>query len=160
MSEERLAALEGNFRAVTDQVGRLMDIVLQKGFEPAFRCAHSGLLLPGNFVKDWGREFGVGYGPSPVSEILDTDYSVPPPAITPDIRRIEQIMHPVRVCGAQVDLVMVSPEEFEAKAAILDSRDPGMERRASIVRAKQMQNPQSRLPNVYAAWERARKGAF
>ena len=146
-TETRLKELESQLRAATDKIGRLMDRILQKGFVPAFRCNHSGLLLPGNYVKDWGREgIGIGLGPDPVSEVLDTDYDTAPAPISPEIRRVEQVMHPVGVCRAQVDLIMVHPEEFEASKAILDREDRLMERRCSIVRARQMVNPRSRLP--------------
>lgn len=156
--DEKVADLESQIRAVTDRVGGLLDRVMQKGFVPAFRCSHSGLLLPGEYVRDWGRHgIGIGLGPNPVSEVLDTDYDAPPPALTPDIRRIEQIMHPVGPCMGQIDLVMVHPDDFAGQAAVLHRDDDLMETRAKIVRAKQLVNPRSRL----AIMERAfglRKG--
>lgn len=161
MTPEKFAELEAQLRAVTDNVGRLMDQVAKKGFVPAFVCNHSGLLLPGNYVKDWGREgIGIGLGPDPVSEVLDTDYDTPPAAITPDIRRVEQVMHPVGVCRAQVDLVMVAPEEFEGRRAVLDRQDRLMERRCSIVRGKQMTNPRSRLPLMLRAFNIQEGGLY
>lgn len=156
--EARIAELESQLRSVTDNVGRLMDQVTQKGYLPAFRCGHSGLLLPGDYVKEWGRLYGIGLGIHPVSEVLDSEYEVAPPAVTPEIRRIEQIMHPVRNSCAQVDMVMVSPEELEASAAILDLEDPNMDERMLIVRARQLKNPASRLPAMLASWERIKKG--
>lgn len=147
MTEEKFAELESQLRAVTDNVGRLMDKIAQKGYVPAFRCNHSGLLLPGNYVKDWGRDgIGIGLGPHPVSEVLDTDYDTAPAPISPEIRRIEQVMHPVGACMSQVDLVMVDPAEFKETKAVMDREDRLMERRCSIVRARQMVNPRSRLP--------------
>lgn len=140
MSEERIAALEANLRAVTDQVGSLLDRVLQKGFVPVFRCSHSGLLYPADFVREWGRKYGIGLGMSPVSEALDTEYDVPPPEITSELTSIEQIMHPVRVSSAQVDLAMVPPEEWEQFAAIVAHEDRSMRRRVQKVLVKQVAN--------------------
>lgn len=157
-AEARIISLESSLKAVTDRIGGLMDQVLQKGFVPAFRCSHSGLLLPGEYVRDWGRNgIGIGLGPDPVSEVLDTDYDTPPPALTNEIRRIEQIMHPVGPCMGQIDLVMVPPSVFEETAAILDREDDLMETRASIVRKKQLANPRGRLAIMERAYS-LRKG--
>lgn len=147
--------LEAALKATTDQTGGLMDTVQKKGFVPAFVCNHSGLYLPGDYVKEWGRLYGIGLGPDPVSEVLDTDYHTEPPAITPSIRRIEQIMHPVGPCFAQVDRVMVHPSMFKTAPAIMDHEDLEMEKRAVIVRAKQLQNSRGRLRTMQAAWEKA-----
>lgn len=152
-----LEELEGNLRSVTDQVGKLMDIVLKKGFVPAFQCAHSGLYLPGDYIKQWGRTYGIGLGHSPVSEVLDSDYDTAPPEITPIIKRIEQIMHPVGPSFAQVDFVLVDPATFQGSAAILECNDCEMEKRAAIVRARQLVNPRGRLRTMQAAWEGKRK---
>jgi len=150
---KELDDLESALLATTDKTGGLMDIVLQKGFVPAFTCNHSGLLLPGDYVKQWGRDYGIGLGPDPVSEVLDSDYDTAPPAITPLIRRIEQIMHPVGPCFAQVDRVMVHPDAFEKQKAIIAGNDPEMEERARIVRGNQLKNPRGRLRTMQAAWE-------
>lgn len=147
-----IQAIEDALLATTDQVGKLMDIVLQKGFVPAFVCNHSGLYLPGDYVKEWGRKYGIGYGPNPVSEVLDSDYNADLPAITPDIRRIEQIMHPVGPSLAQVDRVMVHPSTFISASAVMDHEDETMERRAAIIREKQLVNPKGRLNLLRAAW--------
>jgi len=151
-----IQAIEDALLATTDQVDRLMDLVTQKGFIPAFICNHSGLYLPGDFIKEWGRKYGIGLGPNPVSEVLDSDYHTALPDITPDIRRIEQIMHPVGPSMAQVDRVMIHPTAFMAGAAILDMEDQTMERRAVILREKQLANPKGRLNLLRAAW--AQKG--
>lgn len=157
MTEERFAEVEAQLLSTTDQIGKLMDIITQKGYVVAFVCNHSGLLLPGNYVKDWGRDgIGIGLGPHPVSEVLDTDYDTAPAAIYADIRRREQVMHPVGPCFAQVDRVLVSPEEFAARSAVMDADDPDMLTRVSIIRPKQLNNPRSRLRLFEAAWERSR----
>jgi len=152
--------LEAALKATTDQTGGLMDLVTQKGFVPAFVCNHSGLYLPGDYVKEWGRKYGIGLGPDPVSEVLDTDYDTAPPAITPDIRRIEQIMHPVGPCFAQVDRQMVHPSVFKSTAAIMERDDKHMEARVAIVRPKQLSNKRGRLRVLQAAWMNTGVEAF
>ena len=148
--EEQIATLEANLRSVTDQVGRLMDQISGKGLEPVFRCSHSGLFLPADYVKEWGRKYGIGLGHSPVSEVLDSDYDTDPPELTNRTRRIEQVMHPVGPCMAQMDFLLVMPGQ---SFAVLDLEDPAMETRAIIVREKQLKNPKSRLPLMRAALE-------
>jgi len=150
-----IQAIEDALLATTDQVGKLMDIVLQKGFVPAFICNHSGLFLPGDYVKQWGRLYGIGLGSQPVSEVLDSDYETDLPAITPDIRSLDQIMHPVGPCVAQVDRVMVHPSQL-SNLAVMEKEDPQMNRRAKILFEKQLANPKGRLNLVRAAW--AQKG--
>jgi len=152
-----LDEIEAALTATTDQVGGLMDRVTQKGMVPAFVCSHSGLHLPGDYVKEWGRKYGVGLGRDPVSEILDTNYDVDPPEITPQIKRIEQIMHPVGASFAQVDRVMIHPSEFDK--AIMAEEDKDMEGRAVIMRANQLKNPRGRIGMIYAAWHQKRSAA-
>jgi hypothetical protein len=147
--------LESALLAVTDQVGKLMDRALKKGMVPVFRCGHSGLLLPADYVKEWGRLYGIGLGPDPVSEVLNSDYTAEPAAITPRIRKETQIMHPVVVCKSQVDFDWATPEEFEAEKAILAKDDARCERRAAIVWQKQLVNPRSRLPVYLKKFGRA-----
>lgn len=152
-----LEEIEMDLKAVTDNVGRMMDQIAQKGFVPVFQCGHSGLYFPGDYVKGWGRLYGIGLGIHPVSEVLDTDYETAPPIITPDVRSIEQILHPVGNTLAQVDLMLVHPSQVQGNEAVLAQRDPMMDRRMSIVRQKQLKNPASRVPTMYAAWKQARR---
>lgn len=154
-----LEELEADLKAITDQVGGILDKVEQKGFVPAFRCGHSGLWYPSDYVKQWGRFYGFGLGPTPVSECLDSEYDVSPPAVTPDIRSIDQLMHPVRFSMAQMDFDLVAPATLESLKPILAIDDPYMERRANILRQKQLANPRGRIRNLHAAWLEAGKGA-
>lgn len=156
INTKALDEIEAALLATTSKTGGLMDLVQKKGFVPAFTCNHSGLLLPGDYVKQWGRSYGIGLGPDPVSEVLDSDYDTAPPAITPLIRRIEQIMHPVGPCFAQVDRVMVHPTAFSEQKAVMAFEDPEMETRAGIVRKNQLNNSKGRLRTMQAAWENSR----
>jgi len=153
MSRDKVSELESQLLTVTDQVGKLMDMVLQKGFKPAFICSHSGLLLPGDYIKGWGRDYGIGLGPDPVSEVFDTDYDTPPPKMDNTIESIDQIMHPVGPSFAQVDFLMVDPARLlTANLAVLDKDDKRMKRRSEIILARQLVNPKSKLRGLRAAF--------
>ena len=100
----------------------------------AFRCSRTGVLYPADYVEEWGRKYGIGLGPVPVSEALTNTYDAPVAEAKADMRT----MHPVAVCQAQVDLVNVTEEEFAEKAAVLHNDDPDYDVRARIMRGKQL----------------------
>lgn len=118
-----------------------------------FRCNHSGLYFPADYVKNWGRGYGSGLGPSPVSETLDSDYETAPPALTGDIRNIEQIMHPLVVTKAQIDLMDVDEQDFKNSQLVLAVNDPYLEKRARIIRPKQLINPRGTIRLLQAKFE-------
>ncbi len=133
--------LESALKATTDKTGGLMDVVTQKGFVPAFICNHSGLLLPGDYVKDWGRGYGHGMGRDVSSEVLDSDYYAE--LQNPEargVRSAEQIAFPVGPTFAQVDRIMVSPSQFQSGKAIIDIDDEGYFKRMKIILPKQLNN--------------------
>jgi len=98
----------------------------------AFRCSRTGLLFPADYVEEWGRKYGIGLGPIPVSEALVNDYHRPP------VGNADNGMHALSVARAQVDLCEVTPEEFEDGKAIIDAEDMGYRKRAPLMRAKQL----------------------
>lgn len=110
----------------------------------AFRCARTNLLFPEDYIEEWGRKYGIGLGPEPVSEALVNDYH----------RKVvedgEEPMHAVSVCRAQVDLVDVDPAEFEDRKAVLAIDDVKMNRRAEIMRGRQILKSQ-KLRNLLPA---------
>lgn len=122
----------------------------------AYRCAASGLYYPEDYMSEWGVKYGIGLGPTPVSETWQSEFNLAPPAITPNIRDIGQIMHPCYVSKAQLDLVEVTEQEFQDNRAITDLEDPYGEARAAIVRRKQLANPKGKLRVMQAAWARER----
>lgn len=100
----------------------------------AYMCAHSGMLYSEEYFKEWGRNgHGVGLGPVPVSECLDSDYNAPMavPASA------DQAMHPVGYTRAPLIPVEVTEEEFKSRAAILRRDDPLMLKRSAIIRERQ-----------------------
>jgi hypothetical protein len=151
-----LDALEASLRAVTDSSAALDAVI--KGAKigapvvVAFKCNHSGLYLPDDYVKNWGKPYGIGLGPDPVSEVLDSDYDTAPPKPDENTMDINTIMHPLRVTRVQVDLVTIPEEEYNANQAILAVDDPRMLARAKICRSKQLDNPKGRLRTLEANW--------
>jgi len=144
-----IETLVANVKSITDRLD-LVDQVLKanrlgRDTVMAFRCGESGLLYPGNYVKDWGKQYGIGLGPHPVSESLQSEYEVAPPAITPEIQSIEQIMHPLRSSGAQMDMVLVDASEFSESAAVLAKDDARMRLRVPILISKQLNNSRGRI---------------
>lgn len=109
----------------------------------AFQCAHSGLLYPGDYIKGWGIKYGRGMGPEPVSMVYDSMYGVNP-SIPGDARNRRpniNILHPVKVCRAQVDLVEVTADYFEKNRALL----PGERDLRKIIGEKQKKNARSNV---------------
>jgi hypothetical protein len=104
----------------------------------AFRCSHSGLYYPADYVKEWGRKYGVGLGSKPVSEVLNSEY------LFPAAKGLNgKMMHPVGNTYSQVDFCYVEEAEYNKNQAILQSDDPTLEARSAIIREKQSQNPRS-----------------
>jgi len=159
VNKEAEEALLANVKSITDRLDMVDEVFKQlrvgRKMTLVFQCGHSGLYLPGDYVKNWGRDYGIGLGPHPVSEVLDTDYHTDPPAITSETQSIEQIMHPVGNSFAQVDHMLVDEDVAAANMAVLAVADPYMRKRAAIVRGKQLQNPKSKLRNMAVAWDRA-----
>lgn len=155
--------IEEAIKTITDDLRTVDKILKARGMGvdmvPAFRCGHSGLWLPVDYIKEWGRLYGIGLGPSPVSEVLDTEYDIPPPDITPEIRDISQIMHPVGNSKAQVDFDLVQRDVYEANRAICAIDDPYMVKRGMLVRGKQLKNPRGRLRTMEVMWEKVKTRA-
>lgn len=99
-----------------------------------FRCARTGVLFPADYVEEWGRTYGIGLGPVPISEALVNQYHIP----IAESRDSRKTMHPVGVSRAQVDLVDVSDEEWSEKRGIPAIADPDMVSRGQLMRTKQL----------------------
>lgn len=117
----------------------------------AFRCSRTGVLFPEDYVEEWGRKYGIGLGPTPISEALVNDYHRP---VCGDG---ESAMHALSNCRSQVDLVEVTEEEFEAGKAILEIDDVGMRKRGPFMRDKQLMKSialRNKFPEQIAAAEK------
>lgn len=144
--------LESELKTVTDKIGGLIDRINGEGLVPAFRCGHSQLLYPGNYLKEWGKLYGIGQGPLPVSEALDSDYDTAPAKLDSSVKSITQIMHGLSVTGAQMDFLLVTQEEFDARPTVLATEDPDYEARCEIILPKQLAKSGT-LKALYAQWE-------
>lgn len=97
---------------------------------PAFRCSHSGKYYPGDYAKNWGRKYGIGLGPIPVSECLDTQDHM---AAVESADDPASLMKPVGNTLAQVDFCLVPESEYNDNRLILAADDPRMVLRKRIV---------------------------
>lgn len=109
----------------------------------AYRCSWTGLYYPPDYVKEWGRKYGIGMGPVPVSEAMNSRTDLP--CCIPESGDMNTAMHPVEFTRAQIDLVDIPDAEYEDKKAILSSEDPRYDRRAAILRGKQLEKPNTKL---------------
>lgn len=156
MTEEKWAELEANVKSVTDRMTIVDEIFkankMGRTMVMAFQCGESRLYYPANYVKDWGKEYGIGLGPHPVSESLQSEYDVAPPAITPETQSILQIMHPLRSSGAQMDLCTVDELSYKSGLAVLAKGDEKLGKRSPILYARQCVNTRGRLGLIRASW--------
>jgi len=110
-----------------------------------YRCEHSGLLLPPDYKDNWGKYYGIGLGPIPVSECLNTRYGKMPVMG----ERVHykapnsEFMYAVFSTKAGIEEAQVSQEEFDdpSRRMVLQYEDPDMRIRLGIIRAKQQKHP-------------------
>lgn len=153
-----LDQLEANVRTVSDS-NAIIDSILKankmgRNMVMVFQCGESGLYYPADYIKAWGRLYGIGLGPHPVSESMQSEYEVAPPAITPEIRSIDQIMHPMRVSMCQMDLDLVDEKVMQVGAAVLEKDDRHRDVRAKILLGKQIINPRGRIRIMRMQWDK------
>lgn len=156
---DALDALEASVRVVTDS-NKSIDAVLKaaKIGAPtviAFRCSHSRMFYPHDFAKQWGRDYGIGLGASPVSESLDSMYGISA-SETQYATKLEHFMHPVQTSCAQVDFVVVPEEEYSAALLIPQQQDLDMVLRSRIIFEKQMNSENGRLRMLVANYNSLR----
>jgi len=100
----------------------------------AFKCLRTGVLFPEDYYEEWGRKYGIGLGPKPVSEALVNLYTQKKAGVE------GKEMYPVGNCHASVQLVTVTEKEWDENAAVLMLDDPGMSKRGIIMRERQVAN--------------------
>ena len=111
----------------------------------AYRCQHSGLLLPPDYKANWGIYYGHGLGPTPVSECLDSDTRAKINLTRVDFSEgPDKYMFPFHITRAAVDLVDVPEEEYNNpdNRMILALDDLSYKRRCDILRKKQQEKPE------------------
>ena len=103
----------------------------------AFRCSRTGMCFPPDYIEEWGKKYGIGLGPVPVSEALVNDY-FRPVVSDPKESGEKSAMHPLSVCKAQIDFVDVEQAEYDANIPILAIDDQNLIRRGQLMRDKQL----------------------
>lgn len=136
--EAKVLEIETNLQSVTDSTAQLDALVTGKA-HMYFVCLHSGKYFPANYVKEWGRLYGVGLGRDVVSECLDSQYEVVPSLH--NIRSLKQIMHPVVASRAPLDVIYLPEPAPESELLIPAYQDKFGDARAEIIRANQLNNP-------------------
>lgn len=113
----------------------------------AFQCMHSGLYFPADYYKKWGITYGIGQGPDPVSEILNSiDHLPKAEAFQPGS---EIFMHPMGVTHAPVQMVEIDEETFEKSKAIFHHEDRDLVKRTKIVIEKQKAKAKAFAEEIY-----------
>ena len=100
-----------------------------------FRCSRTGMLYPADYIEQFGRRYGIGLGPVPVSEALINVYE----SKIGESEDPMKSMFPVAVCRAQMDLVDLDDNDPDLKSreAVIALDDIHMEKRAEIMRGRQ-----------------------
>lgn len=100
-----------------------------------FMCLRTKVVFPEDYVEEWGRKYGIGLGPTPVSEALVNCYHD-----TVDLKaHPDKRMHSLAVCKAPI-VYLTDKEVADRKLtiAILDYEDHAMEARGKMMREKQL----------------------
>lgn len=146
-AQEVINALEENLKSITDRID-MLDPLIQGKSHMYFRCLHSGKYYPSDFIKEWGKKYGIGLGGDPRSECLDSDYDTTPSL--DNIISLEQIMHPCKVSGAPLDVVFLSKEAPKSDLLIPAYIDKRGKERGKIMRLNQLKNPRNRIKAIMA----------
>lgn len=141
-NEKAIAAIEKNLLTVTDRLD-MLDPLIQSKQHMYFRCLHSGKFFPADYIKEWGRKYGIGLGGDPRSEALDSDYYTRPSL--EGIKTIEDIMHPCKISGAPLDVAFLSKVPPADQLLITSQGDRDGSRRGRLMRANQLRNPLNKI---------------
>lgn len=149
MNKETEEALLADVKSITDRLNIVDEVFkaarLGRDMILVFQCNESGLYFPSDYVRGWGKGYGLLCGPDVCSETLQSEYDIAPPMPDRHTISMDQIMHPLKVSRCQVDALLVERSFAESNMALLDVEDPYMRKRVPILLAKQRKNPESRL---------------
>lgn len=113
-----------------------------------FQCEGTGLYFPGDYLEMWGRKYGLGLGPKPISECLETAWHKKI-AYPEDLKTVEQIMYPLMNGGHDIGAVILSPKDVaKCPMAVLGINDPFIVKRGKILRQKQLENKNGLLKQI------------
>jgi len=139
--------LEAALKTVTDRLDHLDPLIAGKEVM-YFRCLHSGKFFPADYIKEWGRKYGIGLGGDPRSECLDSQYHVKPSL--EGIKTLDDIMHPCKISGAPLDVVYAARKAPASSLLITSQNDRYGEKRSRIMRANQLKNKENRIAALTA----------
>ena len=139
--------LEAALKTVTDRLDHLDPLITGKEYM-YFRCLHSGKFFPADYIKEWGRKYGIGLGGDPRSECLDSQYNVKPSL--EGIRTLDDIMHPCKISGAPLDVVYASKKAPASLLLITKNQDRNGSKRGALMRANQLKHPDNRIAALTA----------
>lgn len=154
MNKQEEEALLLNVKSLTDHMTMVDQVFaalhLGRNLVVAFQCNHSGLYWPGDYLREWGRKYGIGLGGTPVSECLNSDYSATLPEFGQawGVTSPEQIAYPVGNTFASLDHCLVDVDAVGGKWLLPALGDETMKKRMAIIIPNQMKNAQSNLAYV------------
>lgn len=140
--EQKVEEILSSLRTVTDRID-MLDPLIEGKQNMYFVCLHSGMYFPADYIKMWGKKYGIGLGGEARSECLDTEYNVRP--ALEGIKTIEDIMHPCKVSGAPLDVVFTSKPVPKSRLLITSYHDRRGELRGPLMRKKQLRNPLNQI---------------
>ena len=109
----------------------------------ALQCNETGMYLPDDYEKEWGRKYGIGRGPKPLTPVMDTLEDQQPTIGVVDGEEVYMFPIGFRMTTDMGFTRVTLPDQatFDANAAVTDLEDPKMIKRIKIVRSKQLEKP-------------------
>ncbi len=135
--------IEKNLKSITDRLD-MLDPLVQGKKHLYFRCSHSGLYFPADYIREWGRKYGKGLDIHPVSECWDSMYHIYP-TVSRNQGSLAETMHPVRSSFAPINDFFASREMPKEFMLLTDVDDPNKKRRVPLIIAKQRKNKANKL---------------
>lgn len=135
--------IEKNLKSITDRLD-MLDPLVQGKKHLYFRCSHSGLYFPADYIREWGRKYGKGLDKWPVSECWDSMYNIFP-TISKHMNSLADTMHPIRSSCAPINDFFASREIPKELMLFTDIDDADKRKRVKVIIANQRKNPRNKL---------------
>jgi len=92
------------------------------------KCNKCGTVYPADYFENWGRDYGIGQGSTPVCEALNSRYDT---GLAVDMRHPEKAGYPLENCGGT--MAMTEMDEKEVVFPVMAVGDEEMEIRAPLM---------------------------